>query len=84
MDDLLKKQVELMEKDIIICYFSVKQLDKILFRFYFKEMSGSYIYNPVLIPKEGKPHYEMYNSFEEGLSEMIIKANEYLNKKHNL
>lgn len=78
MLELLKQQMDLMQKNnILICYFSVKHSANIYYRFYFKDMKCDYIYNPLSI-KDEKAHYHLYNSFEEGLSEMIEKANAYL------
>lgn len=86
MEDLLKRQIDLMENhDILISWFSTKGIDKILFRFYFKEMHTDYIHNPILIPSDGsKPTYYLHETFIDGLKEMVEKADEYVkNRKIN-
>jgi hypothetical protein len=86
MEELLRRQIDLMENhDILISWFSTKGIDKILFRFYFKEMHTDYIYNPISIPSDGgKPMYYLHEQFIDGLKEMVEKADEYVkNRKIN-
>ena len=76
MEELIKQQLELVSKNIIITIFPFKDGSVYKYRAYFRDLNTDYLYNPIM--KDGKVNIPIYNSYEEALKEMIIQCNIHL------
>lgn len=71
----------LNEHGILITCFSIKQADRIAYRFYFTDVNSRYIHNPLIDIGNGKRSYPIYHDYNEGLGDMVAAANEYIKKE---